>query len=308
MSITLNTDQYHLMDKLNITTSRMHDYADKSVDDIIQAESENGNTVAKDYGRKLFGSADELIETFQLADPSNKYNIITQMSGEQREKVLELLDSEDMVIGLNFFTQDKLEQMLKKVSTAESAKVALEAFPLSKIIAMMPEKEMEAFFMSTEIPKESLTGQLRNLDSELLIQMVEGITGKASDQSDVSKVLAQLFSLPDKQFKETMTSLDPEIQQKIVFQMASEDKAILLNFSGQAFNDMVMGLQKPDMVKSMIALDMDSLQRMTKQLPEDLFSVVATQIDTEAFAKLLIERCPDLLEKFTSMANASTTH
>lgn len=308
MSIALNTDQYHLMTKLNITTSRMHDYADKSVDEIIEAEAESGNSVARDYGRKLFGNVDELIETFQLHDPANKYNIINQMSSEQRDKVLEMLDSEDMVIGLNFFTQEKLEQMLGKVSVAESASVALEAFSLSQIIAMMPEEELEAFFMSTDIHKEVLMEPLRNLDPELLIQMVEGITGQASDQSDVTKVLAQIMALPDKQFKETIASLDPEIQQNMIFQMASENKEVLLNFSGQSFNDMVSGLQKPDMVKSMIALDPESLQRMTKQLPEDLFSVVATQVDTEQFAKLLIDRCPELLEKFVSMANASTTH
>ena len=308
MSISLNTDQYHLMTKLNITTSRMHDYAHRSEDEIIDAEAENGNTLAKDYGRKLFGNPDELIETFQLADPTNKYNIINQMSAEQREKVLELLDSEDMVIGLNFFTQEKLAQMLGKVSVAESASVALEAFPLSQIIAMMPEEELEGFFMSSEIPKEAFTAQLRNLDPELLIQMTEGITGQAADQSDASKLIAQIMALPDKQFKETMAALDPEIQQNIAFQMASEDKNVLLSFSGQSFNDMVSGLQKPDMVKSMIALDADSLQRMTKQLPEDLFSIVATQVDTRQFAQLLIDRCPELLEKFTSMANASTTH
>ena len=308
MAISLNTDQYHLMTKLNITTSRMRDYTDKSVDDIIKAEAESGNTVAKDYGRKLFGNVAELIETFQLDDPTNKLNILNQMSGEQRDKVLELLDSEDMVIGLNFFTQEKLEQMLGKVSIAESANVALEAFSLPQIIAMMPEEEMESFFMSSDIPKESLTAQLRNLDPELLIQLAEGITGQVADQSDASKLIAQISALPDRQFKETMAGLDPEIKQSIVFEMANKDKNILLHFSNQAYTDMVSGLQKPDMVKSMIALDMETLQRMTKQMPEDLFSIVATQVDTKEFAKLLIDRCPDLLEKFASMANSSTTH
>lgn len=308
MTISLNTDQYHLMTKLNITTSRMRDYTNKSVDDIIRAEAESGNTVAKDYGRKLFGNVAELIETFQLDEPTNKYNILNHMSAEQRELVLSLLDDEDMVMGLNFFTQEKLEQMMGKVSVAETANVALEAFTLPQIIAMMPEEELAGFFMSDEIPKELLVAQLKNLDPELLIQLTEGITGQAADQNDASKLIAQISSLPSKQFKETMAGLDPEIQQQIVFQMATEDINVMLNFSNQAYVDMISQLQKPDMVKSMIALDSTSLQRMTRQLPEDLFSIVATQVDTEEFAKLLIDRCPDLLEKFTSMANASTTH
>ncbi len=308
MTISLNTDQYYLQNQLNISTSRMRNYADMSIDDIIEAEAESGNTVAKDYGRKLFGNVDELIQTFQLDDPTNKYNIINQMSAEQRNKVLDLLDAEDMVIGLNFFTQEKLEQMLGKVSVAESANVAIEAFPMEQLIKMIPEEELEQFFMSSEVRKNDVTAQLSNLDPELLIQMTEGMTGQAADSNDVSKLLAQISSLPDKQFKETMASMEPEIQQNIIFQMANEDKDTLLNFSNQTFTNMVSKLQKPDMVKSMIALDSDSLQIMTKQLPEDLFSIVATQVDTKQLAKLLIDRCPDVLEKFTSMANSSTTH
>lgn len=308
MTISLNTDQYYLQNQLNISTSRMRNYADMSIDDIIEAEAESGNTVAKDYGRKLFGNVDELIQTFQLDDPTNKYNIINQMSAEQRNKVLDLLDAEDMVIGLNFFTQEKLEQMLGKVSVAESANVAIEAFPMEQLIKMIPEEELEQFFMSSEVRKNDVTAQLSNLDPELLIQMTEGITGQAADSNDVSKLLAQISSLPDKQFKETMASMEPEIQQNIIFQMANEDKDTLLNFSNQTFTNMVSKLQKPDMVKSMIALDSESLQIMTKQLPEDLFSIVATQVDTKQLAKLLIDRCPDVLEKFTSMANSSTTH
>ena len=76
MPIALNTDQYHLKTQLNLSTSRWQSYSNKSVDEIIEAEAESGNTLAKDYGRKLFGNADELINTFKLTEPSNKYNII----------------------------------------------------------------------------------------------------------------------------------------------------------------------------------------------------------------------------------------
>jgi len=308
MTISLNTDQYYLQNQLNISTSRMRNYADMSIDDIIQAEAESGNKVAKDYGRQLFGNTEELIQTFQLDDPTNKYNIISQMSAEQRNKVLELLDAEDMVVGLNFFTQDKLEQMLGKVSVAESANVAMEAFPMEQIIKMIPEEQLEQFFMSDEVKKSAVSAQLGNMDPELLIQMTEGMTGQAADNNDIAKLMSQINSLPDKQFKETMASMDPEIQQSVILQMANQDKDVMLNFGNQTYTDMVSQLQKPDMVKSMIALDSESLQIMTKQLPEDLFSIVATQVDTEELAKLLIDRCPDVLEKFTSMSNASTTH
>ena len=308
MSIALNTDQYHLKTALNLSTSRWQGYADKSIDEVIEAEAESGNTLAKDYGRKLFGNADELINTFKLTEPSNKYNIINKLSSEQREKVLQMLDAEDMVVGLNFFTQDKLQEMLQYASAAENVNVALEAFPLAQIIKMMPEEELEAFFMSDDLKKEVITAQLRNLEPDMLIQMAEGITGQAVDTKDISKVLNQLTSLPDKQFKETMATLDPEVQQSIILQMANEDMSVMLNFSTDAYIDMVSSQQKPDMVKSMIALNPESLQIMTRELPDDLFSIVASQIDTKQLAQFLINKCPQVLEQFVSMGNSSTIH
>ena len=308
MSIALNTDQYHLKTALNLSTSRWQGYSDKSIDEVIEAEAESGNTLAKDYGRKLFGNADELINTFKLEEPSNKYNIINKLSSEQREKVLQMLDAEDMVVGLNFFTQDKLQEMLHYASAAENVNVALEAFTLAQIIKMMPEDELEAFFMSDDLKKEVITAQLRNLEPDMLIQMAEGITGQAVDTKDISKVLNQLTSLPDKQFKETMATLDPEVQQSIILQMANEDTSVMLNFSTDAYIDMVSGQQKPDMVKSMIALNPESLQIMTRELPDDLFSIVASQIDTKQLAQFLINKCPQVLEQFVSMGNSSTIH
>lgn len=308
MAITLNTNQYHLKSMLNITTSRMQNYANKSVDEIIDAEAQSGNAVAQDYGRKLFGNPDELIETFKLDDPANKYNVINKLSAEQREKVLQMLDSEDMVMGLNFFTQDKLTDMLKFASLPELVNVGLEAFPLQKLLEKMPPEEFEAFFMSDNIKKEAVNAQLRSLSPELLIQMVEGITGQRAEVNDISSVLAQISALPDKQYKETMATLDPEVQQAIVFQMANKDNSVLLNFTPEGYMGVISQQQKPDMVKSMIALNPESLQIMTRELPEDLFSIVASQIDTKEFARFLINKCPQVLEKFISMGNSGSIH
>ena len=219
-----------------------------------------------------------------------------------------MLDAEDMVVGLNFFTQDKLQELLQNVSTAENLNVALEMYTLPQIIKMMPEEELESFFMSDDLRKDVVVAQLRNIEPEMLIQMTEGITGQSVNTNDIAKVLGQLTSLPDKQFKETMATLDPEVQQAIISQMAQEDLSVMLNFSSEAYINLINQQQKPDMVKSMIALNPESLQIMTRELPEDLFSIVASQIDTKQLAQYLIDKCPQVLEKFVSMGNSSAIH
>jgi len=297
MTISLDSNIVYLKDRLNINTSRMSNYADKSVDDIIKEEAKQGNQVAVDYKRELFGNSDELIQGFKLGEPGNKYNIISAMSEEQLEKLIPLLSSEDMVLGLNFFTQDKLLKMFDEVPPEEAVNVALGVFSLEQIVQMIPMEQLEKFFYSDEVEKEQVIKQLTQMPTEILIQMVESITGEPSDKSDSMALIQTIAILPEKQYKETMANMDPVVQGQVVYQMAHEDKRVLELFDNSAYSQMLLRLQKPDIVKSMEGLQDESLQAMVKELPKDLFAIVATQIDTEELAKFILSECQDVLEK-----------
>lgn len=297
MTVSLDSNIVYLKDRLNINTSRMNNYADKSVDDIIKEEAKQGNQVAAEYKRELFGNTDELIKGFKLDEPNNKYNIISQMTEEQQEKILPLLESEDLVLGLNFFTQDKILKMFEEVPSEEAVNVALGVFSLEQIIQMIPEEQLEKFFYSDDVEKDQVIKQLMQMPNEVLIQMVESITGEAAEKSDSIALIQAIANLPEKQYKETMANMDPVVQGQVVYQMAHDDKRILEIFDNSAYSEMLKRLQKPDIVKSMIGLEDESLRTMISELPKDLFSIVATQVDTKEFAKLLVSECPDLLEK-----------
>src|SRR5574344_198471 len=183
MAVALETNIVYLKDRLNINTGRMNNYADKSLDDIISEETKQGNNNT-DYQREVFNNSDELIQTFQLENPTNKLNIINSMTDEQRNKLLPLLIDEDMVMGLNFFTQDKVLDMFSEVPSLEAANVALETYPLDKIVGMIPEEQLEKFFFSNDVNKNMVIKQLQVMPSEALVQMVEGITGEESTTDD----------------------------------------------------------------------------------------------------------------------------
>ena len=53
--------------------------------------------------------------------------------------------------------------------------------------------------------------------------------------------------------------------------------------------------QQPELVKAMDVIEEDQKIKMLKELPNDLLSVVITQIDARDFADLLINRCPEIL-------------
>ena len=297
MTVSLDTNKMYLQNRLNITTSRMIDYADKTVDEIITEEAKNGNTEGIEYKRELFGNRDELIGSFKLDDPTNKFNIIKEFSPEQQSEVLPMLEAEALVLGLNFFTQDKLLKMFEKVPSLEAVNVVLGVFTLEQIVSMIPLDQLEKFFKSDDVEQKQVVKQLKQMPQEMLIQMAESMTGQASDVNDAMSLIATISALPEKEYKETMSTMDPAIQMQVVFQMADNDPRILALFDSSAFAGMIQKLQKPDMVKSLIGLDIESLQVMTQELPPDLFSIVASQVDTKIFATYLMEDCKDFLTK-----------
>ena len=297
MSVSLDSNIVYLKDRLNINTGRSGNYADKSVDEIITEEAKQGNQTAVNYKRELFGNVDELIEGFKLNNPSNKYDVINAMSGEQLEKLLLLLESEDLVLGLNFFTQDKLLKMFDQVPSEEAANVALQVYSLEQIISMIPMEQLEKFFYSDDVEKGQVIKQLTQMPTEMLIQMVESFTGEPAEETDSMALIQSIATLPEKQYKETMANMDPAVQCQVIYQMAHEDKKILEVFDTSAYTPMMQRQQKPDMVKSMIGLSDESLQGMISELPKDLFAIVATQVDTKELAKFLMSDCQNVIEK-----------
>ena len=59
---------------------------------------------------------------------------------------------------------------------------------------------------------------------------------------------------------------------------------------------MLNTLMKPEMVKPMIALEKESLVDMISILPDDLMSIVASQIDTKVFTEFLMQGHLDMIE------------
>ena len=54
-------------------------------------------------------------------------------------------------------------------------------------------------------------------------------------------------------------------------------------------------------MKTMPVLDPEFLVPMIEQLPPDLIQVVATQIDPQIFAELIVEEFPDLIMEMLTM-------
>lgn len=298
MSLVIDANMKLFADRMNITSTRMiRDYGLSTVDEIIEAEAERGNSKAVKYAREYYHSPAKLIKLFELTDVENKFKLIKEMDSSTRLKVLPMLNREDLVMGLYFFTQDKLLEMLMCVNIEELVRVVQEAFPLEQIILMMPEEELANFMAHDDLEKYDVMEQIKLMPPEMLQKFIEGVTGMPIEQTNTGEFIKNIEQLPDDQFKKFMSQIDPDVQRQLTFQLTKQNPEYLTFFSHECYVNMLNTLLKPEMVKPMIMLNKESLVNMIGELPADLMSVVASQVDTKEFAKFLQDGHMDLIEE-----------
>ena len=120
MAIAIDTNLIYLQNRLNISADRLQTYQGKTIDQIIEAEAAAGNQLAIALAEELLSNVNLLVELFQLADPNNKFMILRNMDDKQLEGFLPLMEKNDLVQGLNYFTQDKLLKLPPIISPAFS--------------------------------------------------------------------------------------------------------------------------------------------------------------------------------------------
>ena len=150
MSLRIDANLEYLAARLNIPETRMEEYTGKSVEEILKAEAAAGNQAAVQMAADMFTDVNQLIELFQLADPENKLAILSKMTSSQLEKLIPMLETSDLVEGLNFFTLLSLLDLMKDIPKEELLKTVFEMFSERQLIEYMPEKELDALFVSLE--------------------------------------------------------------------------------------------------------------------------------------------------------------
>jgi len=297
LMIVLDTDLNTLLSKLNISRTKMVEmYSMMSVDEIVEAEAAQGNQAAVQYATELFTNVDTLVEIFKLADPNNKFLILSTMTADKLHKFLPLMEEQDLTQGLYFFTQDKLLAMMKELPPEQLVKTVFEMFSEQEVIKLMPNDELDKFLTSTEVDKDNVLKHLQSIPPEYLAQIIEGITGKECENMDSLDMVKQIGNFNQLQYKDALTSMQPTQKQQLTLALAHEHQELYQLFSPEAYTNMIHAQkQKPDMVKALDVIEPEEKIKMLKELPNDLLSVVITQIDARDFADTLINKFPEVL-------------
>ncbi len=300
MSIVIESTLLYLQSRLGISEAKMQVYADKSVQEILQAEAAQGNQAAIQLAADMFTNPNQLIELFQLADPQNKLVIMNSMTSAQLEKLVPMLEINDMVQGLQFFSEDGLMNLLKDIPMEELVKTVFEMFSQQQVIELMPEKQLDKLLTGIDMDKDMLLQNLKSIPEMYLQQILESVTGIPAE-GDAEELVRQISQLGDLNYKTAITNLQPTQKQELTLSLTSREPKLYEKFDADAYTHMIQRERnKDEMVKSMGVIKPEYLQKMMDKLPQDLLAVVATQIDTEKFADALITKFPELLAKFVA--------
>lgn len=271
-------------------------YANMSVEEIIEAEAASGNQQAVELAQELTTNTSLIMELFDLADTNNKYMILRELTAQQLQVFLPEMEESDMLQGLFYFSQDKLMNMLEELPSEQLVNTAFELFSKEEIVQLMPEEQLDKFLTSTDIDKNKILKHMQSIPEEYVAQVLEQITGEAAeglDSIELSKKIGQLNPL---EYQDALMAFQPTQKQQLVLSLGKEHQEWFQLFDAEAYTKIMnREKQQPEVVKAMSVIEPEYIQNMLTELPNDLLSLVITQMDTEQFAEILMDRFPEVI-------------
>ena len=219
------------------------------------------------------------------------------MTSQQLEKLLPMLEKDDLVQGLRYFTTDSLMKLLEKIPKEELVKTVFQLFSERQIIELMPEKQLDKLLTGVDMDKGLVLKNLKSIPEIYLRQMIESITGEEAEGTS-AELINQISQFGDLDYKNALRNMDVEAKRKLTLLITSSDNKYYNNFDADAYTHIIAReREKEEVVKAMGVIRPEYLEKMLTQLPQDLLCIVTTQIDTEKFAHALIYKFPELLAK-----------
>ena len=297
MSLVIDSNLEYLQNILHISKVTFEEkYANMSVDEIIEAEAAQGNQQAIELAQELTTNTSLVMELFDLADTNNKYMILREMSAQQLQTFLPEMEESDLLQGLYFFTEDKLMKMLEALPAEQLVNTVLQMFSKEEIVQLLPEEQLDKFLTSHDIDKNKILKHMQSIPEEYVAQVLEQITGEAQEGQDSIDLAKKYGELNPLEYQDALKAFQPTQKQQLVLSLGKEHEEWFQLFDADAYTKVInREKQQPEVVKAMSVIDPEYIQNMITELPNDLLSIVITQIDTEKFADILMNQFPEVM-------------
>lgn len=297
--IQLNVDLSFLSKYFELTTSRINGYASKSIDQVMKEEEQSGNTAAAQW-KTILQQPEKVAQLFMLQDATNRFLIIKNLSDEDLKQLLPYLNKKDLIWGLKFFTKDKLMDLMTLLPKKDLLSVVSQNFTLEDILKFMPTEELNKFLENDKIEKPDIMKHFKQLEYKDLQRIFSEYIGEDvfKEETDENKqvILSTIENLPPQEFKKFLFGMQNEDKCAMIMGLVENKPELMLEFENKSIVRPMELLEKPEILKTLNVLNEELLVKMVDNLPSDLIQVIATQIDPQVFAEILIDKFPDVLK------------
>ena len=284
--ISLDADLSYLSRYYNISSSAIEQYRNMSIVQIMQTEAEKGNVQAAEFLIKITSDPNELAKVFQLIEPKNRFLILSHMNKEDLTNIMQYLEPEELILGLSIFNKDVLVKMLELLDPESLATVVLNKMDSDKFLQLIPEEYLNEFLMSDKINKEMIMKAIEYVDESELQKMMENYSGQSCYESK-ENIMEQLNTMDSDNFMKVILSAESKGKQQLISGILSRKPDLFEEFSTEAMAYPFRTMQKEDILKSLTVLDTKEMLPMVENLPQEIMALIATQIDTSVFSKIL---------------------
>ena len=297
--IKLNLNLMYLTKKFGLSAkSLVMQSQGNSISKIMEKEGDKGNVKAADFEKEVLNDRNELIEAFKLADPINRYLILMSIDKSELKDFLMLMKPQDLAMGLKFFTKEKIVTLMRQLPQENLFAMLKELFSTEKIMRLIPDEELNKFLSSDKLNTSVIKKNINRLPPKALAQILEAVNGKPCKGQDTKGMIKSIDNLQKNELMEGITAMDSEYKAILSACLIEEDKSLIKNFSSKALTEPFKQLEKFDIIKSLgEGVEAKNLVPMVQELPKELLSMVATQLDVNKFADILIEQYQEILSQ-----------
>ena len=292
--ITLNVD-FSLLNKFfGVNPAKIPQYANKSFEEIMKIEASQGNEKAENY-QEILSNPQKIAEIFKLTNIENKFIILQNLSEEDLDNLLPLLKKDQLTMGLNFFTEEKLISMCQDLPMEEIIGMVFEKFNLFDVMQFMDESDMDRILTEPDAERKYAQKYFEGLDESALQELMVSALGSDFREKDKKENIDYLKNMDEGDYQTFMLSLDKTYKMNLLNGMVQQEDKMLFLFKEEELTKPMEMLMKDDKIKMMSKLDPEFLVPMIQELPLDLTQIVLTQIDPKEFSEVLAKDFQDIL-------------
>lgn len=293
--IDLKVD-FSLLNKFfGIQATKIPQYANKDIEEIMEIEAAQGNQKAQDYD-KILADPDKLLEIFKLSNVENKFIILQNMSEADLDNLLPYLKHDQLTIGLNFFTEEKLVEMAQYLPIEELSNMIMQKFSTFDIMKFMDDNAMNQFLNQPDVERKYAQKYFESMKGEDLRKMMVRTKGVEWEEKSQKESLEYLNNLDDSKFKEFLFSMERGDKMNLINGITEQNKDLINLFKPDELTAPMNLLMKEDKVKLLSTLDDEFIIPMIQELPLDLTQIVLTQIDPQDFSEILATEFQDVMK------------